>query len=455
VAQAEADLGAAERERALREQDERLRERLVELRIAQTGTLGNRQREVELDAQFAQAFHDYGVDLEGDDVVPALKRIRERAIAEEVALALDDWGRVRRKVQGAKSEKAENLFVLSMDLDADPERQRMRQAIADSDLPVLLELAAPENLPKLAPGSIFVLSAALWDGFPEHKPDVYRIYDQALRLYPGDYVLQSVGGNIYDNAGRVQSALMCRSAALSLRPRDANALFRFGESLSFQGRLTDAEGAFRACIAVNPARQEAHWSLGVCLNQLGDRAGALQCYTRALELGEDFDLRADCTGARFFLGLATREEVEAMADAATTSLGLLNLLYPLVDHPDPRQRDPQFVLRMIEQRGSMLRTDGWFYILESVARARAEDWTGALKALEGNYFQSKLQLVTPNAFDFLRSLIYSKLGNVEAARETHARGVAEWSVLTGGNPAAWERSDVMRWRREAEAALPK
>src|SRR5690606_33690624 len=135
---------------------------------------------------FTQAFHDYGVDLEGADLLPALKRIRERDIAEEVALALDDRGRVRRKVHGARSEKAENLFFLAMDLDADPERQRMRQAIADSDLPVLLELGAPGNLSKLAPGSIFVLSAALWDSFPEHKPDVYRIYDQALHLYPGD-----------------------------------------------------------------------------------------------------------------------------------------------------------------------------------------------------------------------------------------------------------------------------
>ncbi len=87
----------------MREQDERLRDRLIALRIEQIGTLGNQQRTVELDAAFAQAFQEYGVDLDGADLVLALKRIRERDIAADVALALDDWARVRRKVHGAKS----------------------------------------------------------------------------------------------------------------------------------------------------------------------------------------------------------------------------------------------------------------------------------------------------------------------------------------------------------------
>ncbi len=453
VAKAELDVGAAERQRELAQQDELLRKRLVDLRLEQIGTIGNRQREIQFDAEFAAAFRDYGVDLEGADLVPAMKRIRERSIAEEVALALDDWGRVRRKVHGPKSEKAENLLFLAMDLDPDPERQRMRQAIADNDLDVLLELAAPGNLPKLAPGSIFVLSAALWDGFPEHKPDVYRIYDQALHLYPGDYVLQSVGGTIYDIAGRADSALMCRSSALSIRPHDPVALYRLGESLSFMGRLTDAEGAFRASLAADPASVESLWSLGVVQSQLGDRAGALASYTRALEVREEPDLRADWTGVRFMLGLASRDELAAMATVSFTPLGLVNTLYPLLDHPDPAKRDPQFVLRMIDERGALMRQDEAYFVLDSIAHIRAGDWPGALAAIEGHYYQAKLQLVTPNAFDFMRALIYSKLGNAEAARECHARGVAEWSVLTAGNPAAWEKSDVMRWRREAEAAL--
>jgi serine/threonine-protein kinase len=455
VAQAQADLTAAELERKLKAQDEALRGRLVDLRIAQTSTIGNRPREIELDQSFAQAFHDYGVDLEGDDLVPAVKRIRERAIAEEVALALDDWGRLRRRVHGPKSEKAENLFVLAMDLDADPERQRLRQAIADNDLDTLLELGSPDNLPKLAPGSIFVLSASLWDGWEAHRPDVFRIYDQALYLYPNDFVLQSVGGMIYSNAGRVQAGLMCRASALSLRPHDAGAMFRMGESLSLVGRLTDSLGALQASVAMDPTSQDAVWLLGVVQVELGDYKAALAAYTRALALGDNPDLQADILGTKFLLNLATRDELADMAKSTTSPIGLLNLLYPLLDHEDPKKRDPQFVLGMIDSQGAALREVEWHYVLEAVARVRAEDWTGALAALEGHYFQSQLQLVTPNSFDFLRALIYAKLGNTEAANECYARGMAEWKALTSGNPAAWDRSEVMRWRREAESALSK
>jgi len=455
VVQAELDQGTAERERTMHEQDERLRERLIELRIEQVASLDNRERQVAIDAEFAKAFQEYGVDLDGADLVLALKRIRERDIAADVALALDDWARVRRKVHGAKSEKAENLFYLAMDLDADPVRQRMRQAIADDDLSALLELVAPDNLPELAPGSIFVLSAALWDGHLDQRPVVYRVYDQALQLHPGDYVLQSVGGNIYGAAGRVQSALMCRASALSIRPRDAGALFRLAESLSFLGRLTEAEGALRASTTVDPSDQQAAWSLGVVQSQLGERVAALESFTRALEIKEEFELRADQMGVRFALGLASRDDMKALAAVANTSVGLVNSLYPLIDHHDPAQRDPQFVLRVIGERAEKLKQDDLYFILDAVAHARAEDWPGALKALEGRYYESKLQLVTPNAFDFLRSLIYSKLGNAEAASECYARAMAEWKVVTAGNPDAWEKSDVMRWRREAEAALVK
>jgi hypothetical protein len=33
--------------------------------------------------------------------------------------------------------------------------------------------------------------------------------------------------------------------------------------------------------------------------------------------------------------------------------------------------------------------------------------------------------------------------------------MAEWDVQTRGDPAAWERSDVMRWRKEADVAMAK
>jgi len=456
VTQAERDAGAAERERDLHEKDETLRKQLVDLRLEQITTLGNRDRERELDAAFAKAFKDYGVELEGDDLVPALKRIRERAIAEEVALALDDWGRLRRRVHGEKSEKAENLLYLAMDLDPEPGRLRLRQAIFDNDLAALLELSAPDKLASLAPGSIWVLSATLWDKFPEHRPDVYRIYDQAQHLYPGDFLLQSIGGNIYQNAGRNEASMSCRTAALSLRPNDPAARRRVAESLLFLGRLTEAEGAARACVGSDPQSAEGYYLLGMCQQQLGDYAGALVNVTRSLQIADDSGYSPDLLALRYIGRLASKADLVLAVANPTSREAAATYMWALLENPNPDLRDPELVQRILVDKSDMFADADWRWVVETVANVRLERWAEAQAAL-GDHFTppASIMVLTPGAFDFLRSLVYSHTGRIDAAREIYMRGMSGWNELTGGNADAWERSDVMRWRREAEAALAK
>ncbi|MBK7645027.1 MAG: protein kinase [Planctomycetes bacterium] len=455
VAKAELDVGAAERERTLAAQDEKLRARLVELRLAQIATIGDPQREIELDAAFTQAFHDYGVDLEGDDLVPALKRIRERKISEEVALALDDWGRLRRRVHGAKSEKAENLFYLAMDLDPDALRKRMREAIAGKDLGVMLDLTSAANLPKLEPGSIFVLTAALWDGYPEQRITIYRILEQALQLYPGDYVLQSVAGFIYTQGGRYEAALACRRSALSLRPNDLNARVKVADSLQSLGRLTDTVSTLRACLEKEPTNPEANYNLGLVQTLLGDFQGALASHSRSPQIASNPNWQSDLWAAQFYSGVLARDEFEARLAMESAPNNLLTYLFALVDHPDPKQRDPELVLRTLEERAAQLRDLRWPDVIEAIARVRLEDWPGAYAALDGRFKLPFFMILSPMAYDFLRSLICSHIGHTDEARGYYQRGMAEWDDQTSADPAAWEHSDAMRWRREAEAVLAK
>jgi tetratricopeptide (TPR) repeat protein len=455
VAKAELDVGAAERERKLVEQDETLRSRLIDLRLKQIATIGEAARELALDTAFTQAFHDYGVDLEGDDVVPALKRIRERAIAEEVALAFDDWGRLRRKVHGPKSEKAENLMILAMDLDPDPGRKRMREAIASSDLPVMLELTSPENLPKLEPGSIFVLSAALWEGYDERHADVHRILDQALHLHSADYVLQSVAGYYDQNDGDYDSALACRTAALSLRPGDLVTRTQLAETQFFLGRFVDAEATLRQCLAAAPTDPWANYWLGVSQGMLGDFAGSLASLQRAPEIEKLADMRSDLHAAQFYCGILTREEFARHIVGEYAPLSLATYLFALVDHPDPKQRDPQLVLRTLADRAAGLSTYRWPYIVETIARVRIEDWPGAFAVMEHRFKRPGVMILSPCAYDFIRSLICSHLNRPAEALAFYEQGMNELEAQTKSNPAAWEHSDAMRWRREAEAVLPK
>ena len=453
VAKAELDVGAAERERKLVEQDTALRSRLIDLRLEQIATIGNTVREAELDAAFTKAFHDYGVDLEGDDLVPALKRIREREISEDVALALDDWGRLRRRVHGAKSEKAENLFYLAMDLDPEPVRKSLREAIAANDLAVMLDLASPGNLPKLGPGSIFVLSAALWDGFQDRRPDVYRMLDQALSLYPGDYVLQAVAGIMYEGGSRNQEALACRTAALSLRPHDLNARQKLADSQYFLGRFTEAVASERAILAVDPTNREANYTLGTLQFLLGDIEGALASYARVPALEIDPNWHGDLVEARFFAGILQREDIAREVEFENVPNNLALYLYALVDHPDPKQRDPELVLRTLREKATALSAFRWPAFVEAIARMRKDDWPGALAVLDGRYLLPQAMIMPPMAYEFMRSIIYSHLDRKDEARACYQRGMVGWDQLTHDDPAAWERSDAMRWRREAEAVL--
>ena len=455
VAKAEQDAGAAERERGLLVKDEQLRTRLVELRLEQIATIGDPQRERELDAAFTQAFHDYGVDLEGDDLVPAVQRIRERKIAEEVALALDDWGRLRRKVHGAKSDKAENLFVLGMDLDPDPLRTRMRQAIADKDLDVILELTSPANLPKLEPGSIFVLSAALREGFPDRRVELYRIFEQALQLYPGDYVLQAVAGFIYQTDGRFESALACRRSALSLRPNDLTARVKVADSQQSLGRLTDTVTTLRSVLEKDPANAEANYNLGLVQVLLGDFQGGLASFSRAPRIATDPNWHSDLQAAQFYNGMLAREAFEQFASEEMAPNNLVTYLFALVDHPDPKQRDPEFVLRMLEQRSAQLIGLNWPDVIAAIAHVRLEDWASAQAAIDGRFKLPFFMILTPMSYEFLRSLIFSHLDRRDEARDSYARGMVAWTEQTSADPAAWERSDAMRWRRAAEAVLEK
>ena len=157
---------------------------------------------------------------------------------------------------------------------------------------------------------------------------------------------------------------------------------------------------------------------------------------------------------RFFEGKATQDDVKRELAGQVESLSVLTCLYSLLDHPDPKQRDPALVLRTLDERPALHDVE-WRFLVETVAKVRTQDWAGAEAAFANHFTVTDALILSPSAYDFIRALIYSHVGREDAARESYARGMAEWNRLTVGNPAAWERSDAMRWRREAEAALRK
>jgi tetratricopeptide (TPR) repeat protein len=227
------------------------------------------------------------------------------------------------------------------------------------------------------------------------------------------------------------------------------------DSLLFMGRLTEAYEASRACIAAFPDFAPAYIELALTERQLGEYGDALAHVTRALELQDNPDWRPELLALRYRNGLASKSEVEHALHTETSPDALATFMFVLLEHSDPAQRDPEFVLKTLSDSAGLFAGSEWVWEIEALARIRLEDWNGALSALGSHFDPPATLLLTPGSFDFLRALVNARAGRVEVARECYSRGMSLWNALTGGNSAAWENSDVLRWRRAAEAALPK
>jgi len=240
-----------------------------------------------------------------------------------------------------------------------------------------------------------------------------------------------------------------------LRPNDVESRIKVGESFLNLGRLPEALATLRLCTAADPLNMEANDFLGITQNLLGDRAGALASLSRTPEIASDQWTSADLLVAQFYNDVITREEFERHAETEYVQPILGQYLYALVDHPDPRQRDPEYVLNRIERDAVILSTLRWPGTVEIVARIRLEDWAGAIEAFEKRFKPQFLMLVTPLSYEFMRTLVYAHLGRENEARQAYRRGMLAWEDWTRDQTALWERSDAMRWRRAAEAALEK
>jgi hypothetical protein len=133
------------------------------------------------------------------------------------------------------------------------------------------------------------------------------------------------------------------------------------------------------CLAEVPDDLEASDLMSLAEVQLGNLVAGREALARVANAGSDPGVLADLEAARFLTGAISREEFARHLDRVLDPLQLLSYLFPLVDHPDPAQRDPELVLRTLAERTT--EANRWRHIVETVARVRLEDWPGALRSL--------------------------------------------------------------------------
>jgi tetratricopeptide (TPR) repeat protein len=240
---------------------------------------------------YAQAFRDYGVDVEAMPAHEAVARLRAKpALAVPIATALDDWVAARRRL-GEPMPSWISLVGLARELDPDPLRDRLRAAwgravtpelqaelvrIADSidvkaESPTTLQLLArTANSAHLADAAIRILQRGQYG----HPADFWLNWDLGvlLTLVRKDYA----------------EAVLHFSIAVSLRPDNANAHNSLGAALGDQKRYQEAEAELREALRLNPDDAKAYNNLGAALGAQGKQEEAERACRNALRLQHDY-----------------------------------------------------------------------------------------------------------------------------------------------------------------------
>jgi hypothetical protein len=120
---------------------------LDEIRLRQTDVKDDTFEMARADRDCAQAFNDYGIEVENLGREESAHRIGERAIKAELAAALDDWALVRRYLRTGNADHWQRVVEIARLADPDPWRDRLRTALVQSDKEALQKLAARKEVP--------------------------------------------------------------------------------------------------------------------------------------------------------------------------------------------------------------------------------------------------------------------------------------------------------------------
>jgi len=114
--------------------------------------------------------------------------------------------------------------------------------------------------------------------------DAEKHVERALSLEPENAGLYHLHGVLFAERGQFGKALVCYETALAFRPGVTSVRVDRAVALSELGRKDVAEQELRSVLERNPASAKAWYNLGVIQESMGQSAGALASYDRAILL---------------------------------------------------------------------------------------------------------------------------------------------------------------------------
>jgi serine/threonine protein kinase/Flp pilus assembly protein TadD len=297
-----------------------VRERLADLEMLETlETISLRkstgrsdlEQQSGADADYVQAFRDYGIDVDGLSVNEAAARIREKSIRVELAAALDDWYITRRPNSEAGRD---HLMAISRLADPDEWRNKVRDlfrvrpdakaakqlvdTIPVEQLPPLtaimltyylnsermcdLSATVLGQVQRLHPDDFWLNHDLGWSLMmmgPSHQEEALRYYTAALALRPHNPSIRMDYATALLNVGKVNEGTARGMAAfregLRLRNNDVVAVTNFISALVRNGRLDDAITIVREQLQLAPGNMALRNRLYSLLAKKGSHDDAI------------------------------------------------------------------------------------------------------------------------------------------------------------------------------------
>jgi tetratricopeptide (TPR) repeat protein len=395
---------------------------------AQHGTEGDYDHRW-ADASYAEAFRDYGIDVEALEPAEAARRIRERTIRFELTAALDSWADKRqrslqagdvvrdgwpdqRDYRPAASDASwKRLVAVARAADPDQWRDQVRAALEQRDRATLHKLAASAQMSDLPMQTLSVVCGHLDDEFGQpvlrraqlKHPDNFHINFQLAWGYGGT-----------PSTLDLDEAIRFFTAALATRPRNAPAAYFLGKTLHWRGKRDEAIPLYRKAIALDP---DLVWSYSGLIEALR------------------FQGKRDEAVAEIRAAVAAKPNNAALHN---------NFAWILATCADARFRDPRLAVELGRRAIALAPYGGDYWKTLGAAQYRAGNWDGAIAALE----KSMTLRQGGDSHDwFFRAMACWQLGRRDEARRWYDRAVS-WM-----EKHASDHHELRRFRAEAASLL--
>jgi serine/threonine-protein kinase len=352
--------------------------RLEEVRMMR----GDAFAHVAVDREYLAAFAERGLDVEQPDAAARVRRAYPGVLLD-LAATLDEWSWIRRTKEELEGSDWRVIADLAKAIDPDPWRDKLRDAMASSDIDALREMAAHALDRNLPLRSLDLLGVALSEAGDREAAAEWL--ETLHRDHAGDFWVNfHLGVYLRDRPQGNQESLPYLEAAVTLRPRSGLAYERLANRLQVLGRPEEALPYAREAVRLVPDSGSAHTGLAIVLanllrldEALKEHAAALRLerenpehrlhYARTLGKMGRFDDAADV-----YRELLSRETLEARA---LLGLGFIlreqgRLEEALARLDQALRLDPEHMYVRLE-RGRVLKEMG-----------RLDDATAALKEAE-------------------------------------------------------------------------